>query len=85
MTEIMELFGDGLTKKQQDSIQFHLLDQASPKVVDYMCEDALWALKHRLPRYPRVTDPEFRGSVPVQGGHGPAAYHLRHVRHRHRL
>ena len=62
MTEIMELFGDGLTKKQQDCIQFHLLDQTSPQVVDYMCEDALWALRHHLLRYPRVTDPEFRGS-----------------------
>ena len=62
MTEIMELFGDGLTKKQQDSIQFHLLDQASPAVVDYMCEDALWTLKHHLLRYPKVTDPEFRGA-----------------------
>ena len=52
MTEIMELFGDGLTKRQQDCIQFHLLDQTSPKVIDYMCEDALWALAHHLKRYP---------------------------------
>ena len=31
MTEIMELFGDGLTKKAQDSIQFHLLDPSDPR------------------------------------------------------
>jgi DNA polymerase I-like protein with 3'-5' exonuclease and polymerase domains len=66
MTEIMELFetpgGKKLTKFQQDCIQFHLLDPADPKVTDYMCEDALWALKHHLLRYPRVTDPAFRGS-----------------------
>lgn len=62
MTEIMELFGDNLTKKQQDSIQFHLLDQTDPKVRDYMCEDALWALAHHLKRYPVVSEPRFRGS-----------------------
>jgi DNA polymerase I-like protein with 3'-5' exonuclease and polymerase domains len=66
MTEIMELFetpgGKKLTKFQQDSIQFHLLDPADPKVTSYMCEDALWALAHHLRRYPRVTDPSFRGA-----------------------
>ena len=62
MTEIMELFGDGLTQKAQDSIQFHLLDQTDSKVIDYMCEDALWALAHHLKRYPTVTDPAFRGA-----------------------
>lgn len=62
MTEIMELFGDGLTKKAQDSIQFHLLDQTSPKVVNYMCDDARWALAHHLKRFPLVTDPSFRGA-----------------------
>jgi DNA polymerase I-like protein with 3'-5' exonuclease and polymerase domains len=66
MTEIMELFetagGKKLTKFQQDAIQFHLLDPADQKVTDYMCEDALWALAHHLRRYPRVTDPSFRGS-----------------------
>ena len=62
MTEIMELFGDGLTQKAQSSIQFHLLDQTDPKVIDYMCEDALWALAHHLKRFPKVTDPNFRGA-----------------------
>jgi DNA polymerase I-like protein with 3'-5' exonuclease and polymerase domains len=66
MTEIMELFetpgGKKLTKFQQDCIQFHLLDPADPKVTDYMCEDALWTLKHHLLRYPKVTDPAFRGA-----------------------
>ena len=51
-----------LTKLQQDSIQFHLLDQTDPSVIDYMCEDALWALAHHLKRYPKVTDPDFRGA-----------------------
>ena len=27
-----------------------------------MCEDALWALAHHLKRYPKVTDPDFRGA-----------------------
>ena len=66
MTEIMELFqtpgGKKLTKFQEESIQCHLLDQADPKVIDYMCEDALWALAHHLKRYPQVTDPAFRGA-----------------------
>ena len=51
-----------LTKLQQDSIQFHLLDQTDPRVIDYMCEDALWALAHHLKRYPKVTAPDFRGA-----------------------
>lgn len=62
MTQIMELFGDGLTKKQQDSIQFHLLDQEDPKVISYMCDDARMALAHHMLRWPKVTDPQFRGS-----------------------
>ena len=64
MTEILELFqlGDGkkLTRFQENSIQFHLLDPASPKVIDYMCDDAHKALAHHLLRYPLVTDPQFR-------------------------
>ena len=31
-------------------------------MIDYMCEDSLWALRHHLKRYPRVTDPSFRGA-----------------------
>lgn len=66
MTEILELFqlGDGkkLTKFQEDSIQFHLLDPSSPKVIDYMCDDAHKALAHHLLRWPLVIDPKFRGA-----------------------
>ena len=56
MTEILELFPEGLTKDQQKSIRFNVLDQHDPKVVNYACEDALWALAHHLHRYPVVKD-----------------------------
>lgn len=56
MTEILDLFPQGLTKAQQKSIRFNSLDQHDPKVVNYACEDALWALAHHLHRYPRVKD-----------------------------
>jgi DNA polymerase I-like protein with 3'-5' exonuclease and polymerase domains len=66
MTEIMELFdtpgGKKLTKFQQDSIQFHLLYQTDPKVIDYMCDDSHKTLGHHLLRFPKVTDPAFRGA-----------------------
>lgn len=61
MTEIAELFGDKLTQGQQERMQFHLLDVTDPKVRDYMCEDALWALAHHRRRFPLVTDPAFHG------------------------
>jgi DNA polymerase I-like protein with 3'-5' exonuclease and polymerase domains len=56
MTEIMELFPDGLTKKEEDSIRFNVLDQHDPKVYSYACEDSVYALGHHLYRYPRVRD-----------------------------
>ncbi len=54
MTEIMELFPQGLTKAQKDSIRFNVLDQHDPKVISYACEDALWCLANHLLRWPRV-------------------------------
>ena len=69
MTEILELFqlpeGKELTKFQQDSIQFHLLDQTSSQVIAYMCDDAHKALAHHLLRWPVVTDPAFRSGKGV--------------------
>lgn len=56
MTEILELFPEGLTAKQQRSIRFNVLDQHDPKVIAYACDDAHKALAHHLLRYPRVKD-----------------------------
>lgn len=52
MAEIMSLFPDGLTKAEQDSIRFSVLNQHDPKVYSYACEDALWCLWHHFRRYP---------------------------------
>jgi DNA polymerase I-like protein with 3'-5' exonuclease and polymerase domains len=52
MTEIMELFPEGLTKFEQNSIRFSSLDQHDPKVYSYACEDALWCLAHHRKRFP---------------------------------
>lgn len=56
MTELMDLFETGLTKKQQKEIRFSGLDQHDPKVYRYACEDALWALANHYHRYDRVKD-----------------------------
>jgi hypothetical protein len=61
MTEIFELFeaigGKELTKKQKNSIRFNVLDLTGPHrrmIIDYVCEDAVWALAHHYKRYPEV-------------------------------
>jgi DNA polymerase I-like protein with 3'-5' exonuclease and polymerase domains len=54
MTELMELFPEKLTKREQKSIRFSELDQHDPKVINYACEDSLWCLAHHLRRYPQV-------------------------------
>jgi DNA polymerase I-like protein with 3'-5' exonuclease and polymerase domains len=65
MSEIFDLFpkrttkaGEPrpLTKKEQSCIRFSELDQTSPQVIAYACEDALWALAHHYRRYPLVKD-----------------------------
>jgi DNA polymerase I-like protein with 3'-5' exonuclease and polymerase domains len=65
MMEIFDLFpqrltkkGDPrkMTKKEQACIRFSELDQHSQKVIDYACEDSLWALVHHTRRYPLVRD-----------------------------
>lgn len=56
MTELLELFPDGLTKQQAKCIRFNVLDQHAPKVISYACDDAHKALMHHLDRYPRVKD-----------------------------
>lgn len=56
MTELMELFPQGLTAKEQKSIRFNVLNQNEPKVVAYACDDSVCALRHHLDRYPRVKD-----------------------------
>ena len=63
MTEIMELFGDGADPEgSRTRFSFTCSTRPARKVIDYMCEDALWALAHHLKRYPQVTDPAFRGA-----------------------
>jgi DNA polymerase I-like protein with 3'-5' exonuclease and polymerase domains len=54
MMNIMELFPDGLTQKQQNSIRFNVLDQHDPKVYSYACEDALWTLANHRLRFPAM-------------------------------
>jgi DNA polymerase I-like protein with 3'-5' exonuclease and polymerase domains len=56
MAEIVSLFPDGLTKKQQDSIRFNTLDQRDPKVISYACEDVVWGLRHHLDCFPLVRE-----------------------------
>lgn len=54
MTEIHDLFPAGLTKSEQNSIRFSVLDQHDPKVFSYACEDAVWSLWHHRKRFPRL-------------------------------
>lgn len=56
MTELLELFPAGLTKKEEKSIRFNVLDQEDPKVIAYACDDSHKALMHHMDRYPRVKD-----------------------------
>lgn len=54
MTNIEELFTH-LAENKKDSIRFNELD-LTQKVIDYACEDALWALALHLKCYPEVKD-----------------------------
>jgi len=54
MRQLLSLFPEGLTRAQENSIRFSVLDQHAPEVIEYACEDALWALAHHLERWPRV-------------------------------
>lgn len=56
MVELLDLFPEGLTQKEQKSIRFNVLDQNDPKVVAYACDDSHKALMHHIDRYPRVRD-----------------------------
>ena len=65
MKELFDLFPKRLTKKgdprkmtkwEQATIRFSELDQTSPEVIAYACEDSLWALAHHLGRYEEVKD-----------------------------
>lgn len=49
-----------LTERQKKAMRFNELDLLGPHrklIVDYVCEDTLWALVHHRYRYPRVNDP----------------------------
>lgn len=48
------LLGRVPTKKEQKSVRFNVFDPADPEVIAYACEDAVWALRHHLDRWPRV-------------------------------
>jgi DNA polymerase I-like protein with 3'-5' exonuclease and polymerase domains len=54
--ELLSLFPEGLTKKEQSSLRFSVLDQHDQKVINYACEDSLWCLVHHLRRYPKLKD-----------------------------
>lgn len=55
MTELLELFPK-MTKKEEKSIRFNVLDPLDPKVISYACDDSHFGLRHHLDRYPRVCD-----------------------------
>lgn len=58
MMEITELFasvwGRKMTKKEEKSMRFSSLSPLDQRVIDYACEDALWALAHHYRRYDKL-------------------------------
>ncbi len=54
MTELYELFPD-MPKNKMDTLRFNLLP-LTPEVIDYACEDSLWALAFHQKNYPQVKD-----------------------------
>lgn len=48
------LLGRVPTEKEGKSVRFGVFDPDDPEVVAYACEDAVWALRHHLDRWPRV-------------------------------
>jgi DNA polymerase I len=44
MIELHELFGEDLKINKRKFLRFNVLDPHDPKVIEYACEDALWAL-----------------------------------------
>jgi DNA polymerase I-like protein with 3'-5' exonuclease and polymerase domains len=54
MRQLLSLFPDKLTQKEQNSIRFSVLDQHDPEVIAYACEDAVGTLACHLDRWPRV-------------------------------
>lgn len=48
--------GRAPTKKEGNSVRFNVFDPADPEVAAYACEDAVWALRHHLDRWPKVRD-----------------------------
>lgn len=55
MIELHELFPD-LPKNKRKFLRFNILDPADPKVIEYACEDALWALALHRHYYDSVHD-----------------------------
>lgn len=55
MIEILELFPK-MTKSQEKGMRFSSLNPREQKVIDYTCEDSLWALAHHYRRYDRLKD-----------------------------
>lgn len=53
MTELYELFPD-LPVNRRKYLRFNVLDPADPKVYEYACEDALWALALHRRYHPQV-------------------------------
>lgn len=55
MIELHELFPD-LAKNKRAYLRFNVLDPHDPKVIEYACEDALWALALHRYYYDKVKD-----------------------------
>lgn len=51
-----KLLGRVPTKKEENSVRFNVFDPNDPEVIAYACEDAVWALRHHLDRWPKVRD-----------------------------
>lgn len=55
MIELHELFPD-LAKNRRAMLRFNVLDPHDPKVIEYACEDALWALAVHRHYYDKVRE-----------------------------
>lgn len=54
MIKLADLFPKAPTQAQEKSVRFNSLNQHDPQVIQYMCEDSIWALQHHLDRHPRL-------------------------------
>jgi DNA polymerase I-like protein with 3'-5' exonuclease and polymerase domains len=48
------LLGRVPTRQEGKTVRFGVFDPTDPEVIAYACEDAVWALRHHLDRWPKV-------------------------------